>query len=816
MAAVFMGHQPPVRVHRTYPRLSSAAFKRLAILILAGWAVKTALSSYSDAVFPNSPFGFRSPESEASSTGGFVVVHPKSSASSTVNYRKGFKGGEQNSLVNISGQPNNTLISMSPGIGSIIFGPLLDISSNKEYSTQLGTNDTTSLGAPDIHKHFMDITQASLADVHVVDAAFITKDIAKYITFQTVLATLQRLNYFSVDESTMYDRLDHGVDSLSHRGDPNSWSVVVFAHPTSPFVNTRNNEPFFGQTNNVVIDISPGIGSNIFGPLLDILSNEMNGIQQFSSDATPLCGAAISKASSLLSNLTEAHFMDVSQASNADVYVVDATIPIQYLANLMQFQMTVATQECLNHFTVDESTMHDNLDHGVDSLSLRGDPKSWSVVVFAHPTSPFVYRSSAFSGEHLSVSSPALPVDVGRDEMDGSRQLSNIDWNIYMAFGLGLVALLSLLFRHLQYTVTKPPAPAPRPTLQYIRYDSLSSFGRMQEQKLDTLFECRFSGCKFDRYIEVWYSKVTMDSVNKFLANGCQYLPEQWGQGFWAILSSILSVIAEFMECFVMLLFLVHSFYGRFEVYFIGVFKIIAVLLLLGGASLYFRQLTTVQRLFNVNGKRRKKLRLSSVLAILSVIVEFMECFLILLFLVHSYCGQFEGYFIGIFKAINGRPTPLQRQWQVNEETMQTSWYLFHLDVIQASQVDEYGVDPTSPTNYPASLIQIQMTVATQECLNHFTVDESTMHDNLDHGVDSLSLRGDPKSWSVVVFAHPTSPFVYRSSAFSGEHLSVSSPALPVYIGRDETDGSRQLSNINWKIYTAFGLGLVALLSLLF
>ncbi|KAH9478678.1 hypothetical protein JR316_0009136 [Psilocybe cubensis] len=655
MAAVFMGHQPPVRVHRTYPRLSSAAFKRLAILILVGWAVKTALSSYSDAVFPNSPFGFRSPESEAASTGGFVVVHPKSSASSTINYGKGFKGGEQNSLVNISGQPNNALVNMSPGIGSIIFGPLLDISSNKEYSTQLGTNDSISLGAPDIHKHFMDITQASLADVHVVDAAFITKDIAKYLTFRTVLATLQRLNYFSVDESTMYDRLDHGVDSLSHRGDPNSWSVVVFAHPTSPFVNTRNNEPFFGQTNNVVIDISPGIDSNIFGPLLDILSNEMNGIQQFSSDATPLCAAAISKASSTLFSLTEAHIMDVSQASHADVYVVDATIPIKYPANLMQFQRIVATQECLNHFTVDESTMHDNLDHGVDSLSLRGDPKSWSVVVFAHPTSPFVYRSSAFSGEHLSVSSPALPVDVGRDEMDGSRQLSNIDWKIYMAFGLGLVALLSLLFRHLQYTVAKPLAPAPRPTLQYIQYDSLSSFGRMQEQKLDTLFECRFSGCKCDRYIEVWYSKVTMDSVNKFLANGCQSLSEQWGQGFWAVLSSvlaILSVIVEFMECFVMLLFLVYSFYGRFEGYFIGIFKIIAVLLLLGGASLYFRQLTTVQRLFNVNGKRRKKLRLSSVLAILSVIVEFMECFVMLLFLVHSYCGRFEGYFIGIFKII--------------------------------------------------------------------------------------------------------------------------------------------------------------------
>ncbi|KAH9474933.1 hypothetical protein JR316_0012028 [Psilocybe cubensis] len=452
MTAVFMGHQPPVRVYRAYPRLSSAAFKRLAILFLAGWALKATLSSYSDAVFPSSPFGFRSPESEAASTGGFVVVHPKSSASSTVKYVKGFKGGEQNSLVNISGQPNNALASMSPGIGSIIFGPLLDISSNKEYSTQLGTNETTSLGAPDIPIHFTDITQASLADVHVVDATFTTKDIAKYLTFRTVLATLQRLNYFSVDESTMHDRLDHGVDSLSHRGDykswsvvvfaqpttlqrlnffsvdestmhdrldhgvdslilrgdPKSWSVVIFAYPTSPFVNTCDEEPYFGQTNNVVVDVFPGIGSNILGPLLDIPGNEMNGIQQFSSYATPLCAAAISKASLLLSNLTEAQYLDISQASHVDEHVVAPTSPTNHPANLIQFQMTSATQKCLNHFTVDESTMHDNLatDYGVDSLSLRGDPKSWSVVVFAHP-SPILQTLPIHRRKHAGADTPA-------------------------------------------------------------------------------------------------------------------------------------------------------------------------------------------------------------------------------------------------------------------------------------------------------------------------------------------------------------------------------------------------------------------------
>uniref|UniRef100_A0A8H8CKE5 Uncharacterized protein n=1 Tax=Psilocybe cubensis TaxID=181762 RepID=A0A8H8CKE5_PSICU len=76
--------------------------------------------------------------------------------------------------------------------------------------------------------------------------------------------------------------------------------------------------------------------------------------------------------------------------------------------------------------------------------------------------------------------------------------------------------------------------------------------------------------------------------------------------------------------------------------------------------------------------------------------------------------------------------------------------YFIWMFSIEASQVDVYGVNPTSPTNDPANLIQIQMTVATQKCLHYFTVDESTMHDNLDHGVDSISHRGDPKSWSVV------------------------------------------------------------------
>ncbi|KAH9478679.1 hypothetical protein JR316_0009137 [Psilocybe cubensis] len=189
------------------------------------------------------------------------------------------------------------------------------------------------------------------------------------------------------------------------------------------------------------------------------------------------------------------------EASQVDVYGVNPTSPTNDPANLIQIQMTVATQKCLHYFTVDESTMHDNLGlYFIHRINLADQTQQQIMVSIQLVTEEIPSHGVSLL---CPTYSPALPVDVGRDETDGTRQLSNIDRKIYMAFGLGLISLLRLLFRHLQCTVTNPPAPAHRPTLQYIRYVSLSSFGRMQEQKLDTLFECRFSGCKCNRYIEV-------------------------------------------------------------------------------------------------------------------------------------------------------------------------------------------------------------------------------------------------------------------------------------------------------------------------
>lgn len=108
--------------------------------------------------------------------------------------------------------------------------------------------------------------------------------------------------------------------------------------------------------------------------------------------------------------------------------------------------------------------------------------------------------------------------------------------------------------------------------MRHIPYNPLPQYDLLKQQEnLDALYALDGSAeyldaCTCNQYVEVWYSKKTMNSVNRFIANGCQFVPEQSNHGsrtFGSFTLDILLFILEFIESLVMFLWLARLYLGQ-------------------------------------------------------------------------------------------------------------------------------------------------------------------------------------------------------------------------------------------------------------
>ncbi|PPQ81098.1 hypothetical protein CVT25_014560 [Psilocybe cyanescens] len=357
--------------------------------------------------------------------------------------------------------------------------------------------------------------------------------------------------------------------------------------------------------NNALFNISPGIRLGNFGPFLDISAGVMvHGVQDVTD--TPLPGV-------LPRGLTR-----ISRERSIS----------------LNFAEIVTQGKCLEGSAADVSTIQDVFAYGVVSLSLRELPSALSVTVFARPTSPFIYyrnniievnttlyshglfigdnnleasiQDSVILGTNTTPESHALFIGGGNNSSETSIQDSVIDLRISLVF-LGLIALIGLSLRPRRVAVE--PLVLPVLIRRHIPKGSIPRWFLLEEEKLNTRegLVHYLDDCTCDQYVEVWYNKKNMASVNKFVANGCQFLPAQSPKksgAFGYLVMDLLLYIMESFEFLMASVWLAHKYMG--QEYLLRTFMIVAVLVLPAGAVRYFRSKLYLRPFVKLKGRKRR------------------------------------------------------------------------------------------------------------------------------------------------------------------------------------------------------------------